>query len=101
MTADRAIKLLQNELACVETDACDHHCDDCMLAGNQDEIVEALNMAMGALKEWKAGMWLKISPAGIYECSECGQMVMTSDIDCYKRCHRCGAYMEVQDANGT
>lgn len=37
--------------------------------------------------------WKKISPAGIYECSECHGNVMTSDIECYKFCHHCGADM--------
>lgn len=39
------------------------------------------------------GEWKKISPAGIYECSNCGREVMTSDIDVYNFCHRCGADM--------
>lgn len=39
------------------------------------------------------GEWKRISPAGIYECSCCGQNVMTSDIECYKFCHGCGADM--------
>lgn len=42
----------------------------------------------------RKGKWIKISPAGIYECSECGQNVMTSDIDVYQWCHGCGAKME-------
>ena len=50
MTNERAIKLLRNEIACVETDACDHECYDCLLAGNQGEIIEALNMAIDALQ---------------------------------------------------
>lgn len=41
----------------------------------------------------KMGHWVKISPAGIYECSECGQNVMTGDIDAYRHCHGCGAKM--------
>jgi len=44
-------------------------------------------------KERKPGKWVKISPAGIYECSQCGQNVMTSDIEAYKFCHGCGAKM--------
>ena len=40
------------------------------------------------------GHWIKISPAGIYECSECGKNVMTSDIEVYERCHGCGAIMD-------
>ncbi len=42
----------------------------------------------------KTGRWKRISPAGIYECSECGQNVMTGDIECYQFCHGCGAKME-------
>lgn len=38
--------------------------------------------------------WKKISPTKIYECSRCGQNVMTSDIDSYKYCHGCGAKMK-------
>lgn len=40
------------------------------------------------------GRWKQISPARIYECSKCGQEVMTCDIDVYKYCHGCGAKME-------
>jgi DNA-directed RNA polymerase subunit RPC12/RpoP len=43
----------------------------------------------------KTGKWVKISHAGIYECNQCGQNVMTSDIEAYKFCHGCGAKMEV------
>ena len=50
MKVEKAIEILQNERACVDTDACDHSCDDCMLSGNKDEILEALDMAMDALK---------------------------------------------------
>lgn len=40
------------------------------------------------------GEWKHISPAGIYECSCCGQNVMTNDIECYKFCHGCGTRMK-------
>ena len=46
------------------------------------------------VKAENKGEWKRISPAGIYECSECGQNVMTSDIECYKFCHGCGARMK-------
>ena len=39
------------------------------------------------------GHWVKISPANIYECSECGKSVMTNDICAYDFCHGCGADM--------
>ena len=41
----------------------------------------------------KKGHWIKISPANIYECSECGKNVMTGDISAYDFCHGCGADM--------
>jgi len=44
-------------------------------------------------QEPKTGHWIRISPAGVYECSECGHNVMTSDICAYKFCHGCGAKM--------
>lgn len=43
------------------------------------------------------GHWIKISSAGIYECSECGKNVMTSDIEAYEYCHGCGARMDGED----
>ena len=40
----------------------------------------------------KQGEWVRVG-ADIWECSQCNQCVQTRDIDCYKFCHRCGAYM--------
>ena len=37
----------------------------------------------------KKGHWIQISPAGIYECSECSKNVMTGDISAYDFCHGC------------
>lgn len=45
------------------------------------------------------GHWIKISPAGIYECSECQKNVMTSDIEAYVWCHGCGAMMDGGELN--
>ena len=58
-----------------------------------DETQAFCTLAISALSENK-GEWKRISPAGIYECSCCGQNVMTSDIECYKFCHGCGARMK-------
>lgn len=58
------------------------------------KVVKGLIGLPSAQPERKTGRWIKISPAGIYECSECGQNVMTCDIDCYVFCHGCGAYMK-------
>lgn len=55
MTVEKVIKLLQNERACVDTDACDHSCDDCMLSGDKDEIIQALDMAIDALRIMRWG----------------------------------------------
>ena len=45
----------------------------------------------------KSGHWIKISPANIYECSECHKDVCTADIECYEFCHRCGADMRGEE----
>ena len=45
--------------------------------------------------EIKTGYWVKISPEGIYECSECGQNVKTDDIDPYDYCYGCGRKMSL------
>ena len=47
--------------------------------------------------ERKRGEWVQISPAKIYECSVCGGNVMTTDIECYKYCHQCGALMKEKE----
>ena len=60
-------------------------------------ICELISVLPPAQLEQRVGKWIKISPAGIYECSKCGQNVMTSDIDCYKWCHGCGIKMEGND----
>lgn len=59
-------------------------------------VIEPLDIVFDAptIDPVRKGKWIKISPAGIYECSECGQNVMTSDIDVYRWCHGCGAKME-------
>ena len=60
---------------------------------NQDRIsIETIEQAP-VIEERKTGEWKQISPARIYECTVCGQNVMTDDIECYKFCHGCGAKM--------
>lgn len=65
---------------------------------NAREAFEIIDEYIGELppvnpQEPKTGRWIKISPADIYECSECGQNVMTADICAYRYCHGCGAKM--------
>lgn len=62
------------------------------------EDYDALHMAIKALEQARPkGKWKRISPAGIYECTNCNQVIMTSDIDCYKFCHGCGVRMEGEE----
>lgn len=63
---------------------------------DREEIITAISMAIEALSE-RTGEWVQISPAKMYECSKCGQNVMTSDIEAYKFCHGCGAMMRRED----
>ena len=55
--------------------------------------VKAIKDLPSAQPQRIKGKWVRISPAGIYECSICGKNVMTSDIDAYDFCHGCGADM--------
>ena len=49
----------------------------------------------------KTGHWIKITPSGIYMCSECEHNVLTGDIDAYHYCHHCGIKMiEPQESEG-
>ena len=55
MTFDEAIAIIQNEINCVErasapTGACDRYCEKCDLLKTDTEIIEALNMAIEAIK---------------------------------------------------
>ena len=60
-------------------------------------IVETLkDLPSADVAPVRHGRWIKISPAGIYECSECGKNVMTSDIEAYVWCHGCGARMDAK-----
>ena len=59
----------------------------------EDDAIKAVEQLPSAQPERKKGKWIKISPANIYECSECGKNVMTDDISAYDFCHGCGADM--------
>ena len=52
----------------------------------------AMDMAIDALKCQHFGKWNKIS-YDIFECSECGQVLSTCEVEAYKFCHACGARM--------
>lgn len=98
MTREEAIKILRREIECLSHTKCEDcilevTCDPIKTTPYDSEYIEAYKMAISALSENK-GEWKRISPARIYECSCCGQNVMTSDIECYKFCHGCGVKME-------
>ena len=59
------------------------------MAGYHNDA-QCVRDALALLREQEPVKWLKISPAGIYECSGCGQNVFTSDIEVYRFCHGCG-----------
>ena len=75
-------------------DAIDALSEDVMGGLNYGRILQSLPSADRLTGEWK-----QISLAKIYECSECGRMVMTGDIEAYKFCHSCGARMNKMRAN--
>lgn len=50
MTGNEAIKILLNLYQCVETDACDSDCEHCQMSGDKEKILDALGMAVDALK---------------------------------------------------
>jgi DNA-directed RNA polymerase subunit RPC12/RpoP len=90
----------------------DEWCHDCS-EYNQDKHCcprynRVIRNAVEEVKKPKAGHWIKITPSGIYMCSECEQNVLTGDIDAYHYCHHCGTRMiglglkaesEVEDGN--
>lgn len=69
---------------------------------NMDELVHCMDdnlKKLPSVTPQRTGKWKMISPAGVYECSKCGQNVLTKDIDCYKFCHGCGAKMNGGNQN--
>ena len=72
-------------------------CSDCKMYDkekhNCPRFCEVISDLVNEVEERPKGEWKQISPAKIYECSNCHQVVMTSDIDCYSYCHHCGADM--------
>jgi len=61
----------------------------------EQAVKAAYAEAESATVNTNTAYWVKISPEGIYECSECGQNVKTDDIDAYDYCHGCGRKMSL------
>ena len=79
-------------------DAIKHFEDNIIEVWSKEEIADELKYELSSVTPTRPkGKWKRISPQDIYECSECGQVLMTIDIDCYNYCHGCGAKMEVAE----
>lgn len=70
--------------------------DEVKELGNAYDIINKYTNNSLDLKENKTGHWIDVGDSwnAMYECSECGQNVMTGDIECYQFCHGCGAKMK-------
>ena len=115
MIKDKIAKIIYDELCYMYCDNCRYcleigedelssGCDDCHRKYNGWGISMAkanklAEMAIEVLADRPTGEWKQISPAKIYECSECRQNVMTNDIEAYKFCHNCGARMNKMRAD--
>ena len=97
-TIDCIIKRLNDEDNTVgdtiyRQDAIDAVDVKCLHRGIVKGIQGIIEDLPSAQPQRKKGKWIKISPANIYECSECGKNAMTDDISAYDFCHGCGADM--------
>ena len=82
---DMAIKVLEQE-----------PCEDAIsrqAVVDYNNFLNELRKLPSVQPKVKTGHWIQISSHSIYECSECGQTVMTSDICAYEFCHGCGLRM--------
>lgn len=51
MTNEKAIRILTRLQICADTDACDADCEACQFNDDDDEIHEAIDMAIAVLKK--------------------------------------------------
>ena len=71
MTVNEAIKILLRQYECVETDACDFDCDHCQMSGDKEMILDALSMAVDALKGRNTLCDLYDGDFGGRQCDNC------------------------------
>ena len=63
ITSQKAIDLINNEIKCIKSTQCKREeCNTCHLVMPEDDIIEALNMAIKALK--KEQIWAEIEEKG-------------------------------------
>lgn len=59
---------------------------------------QALTMAIESLENQKTGHWIRYNDKGLWECSECGELIYSETEqdrkEKHKYCNRCGAKME-------
>ncbi len=94
---DKSLNCLNCRIGDFKRNLCDCHDGFCAKykgIGTEKDFFKAIEALQSNRPH---GEWKQISPARIYECSECGQNVMTSDIEAYKFCHGCGARMLRED----
>ena len=90
-----AFKVIDNMQWATDKDASKE--DLLYLMAYNDGVINLTKKLVELKESEKTGKWKKISPANVYECSECGQNVMTDDICAYNFCHGCGKKMEVEE----
>lgn len=69
----------------------DDHGNAVKLVWSTEEVKRIIEKAPSA--DRPSGEWKQITPARIYDCSNCGHYVLTDDIEEYNYCPNCGAKM--------
>lgn len=73
-------------------------CKKCIHAGvcymQKESVTQCHEFDKAGEYNRKHGRWSKVSPAGIYECSNCQRHVMTENIEAYKFCFNCDSIMD-------
>ena len=61
MRSDEAAKIIEKEKRCVLTDCERPECKNCVLVMDTGEILEALDMAISALKKQEEDRWIPVT----------------------------------------
>lgn len=96
MTINEAIKIIENEKECVQRD-CNRDCANCELVKEENEIVEAFDIALACLKnssktaELEYVCYQSVPKIGNYHCSNCRAIIPIDYKDSVKYCFKCGS----------